>query len=187
MIDLRCEYLSLKCTWLYLFVMPLTNFSLNPQSLVPSLLTFSLLERGAKSEVKATAISLEQIIILFLNRHSTNWLKARNDSAEMWVLIFTLHMTVLFFHVTYEFQVKSTIFSCVNVEHLVVRNTSENLSLSKCNKSRTHNHLGPKQTLNHLIKVTKWLSWDVSTYLYNAVHWMFLSSHVRMSGYLNNL
>ena len=38
-----------------------------------------------------------------------------------------------------------------------------------------------KRTLNQLTKVTKWLSWDVSTYLYNAFYCMFLSFHGQIS------
>ena len=36
--------------------------------------------------------------------------------------------------------------------------------MNDCNWTRTHNHLVRKQTLNHLVKLAKWLSWVVSTY-----------------------
>ena len=63
MIELRFEYLSLQCIELYLFVMSRTNFGLNPQSLVFSMLSISLLEAGAKSELEVTEISLEATTI----------------------------------------------------------------------------------------------------------------------------
>ena len=45
---------------------------------------------------------------------------------------------------------------------------AKSASLSDCNRARTHNHLVRKRTLNHLIKLVKWLSFVVSTYLYGA-------------------
>ena len=75
MIDMRYEYLYLQCISLYVFVMSRTNFRLNPQSIVVWKFSLSLLEKGAKSEVYATAIILELTIILRVNEHSTNWPK----------------------------------------------------------------------------------------------------------------
>ena len=43
--------------------------------------------------------------------------------------------------------------------------------------TRTHNHLGHKQTLNHLAKLGKRLRCVVSTYLYGAFDCIFLSCH----------
>ena len=42
------------------------------------------------------------------------------------------------------------------------------IKLAYCNWTQTHNHLVHKQTLNHLAKLAKWLSYVVSTYLYSA-------------------
>ena len=50
--------------------------------------------------------------------------------------------------------------------------------LSDCSWTRTQTHLVRKRTLNHLSKLTKWLSWVPSTYL-RAV--FFLSCHVLQS------
>ena len=49
-----------------------------------------------------------------------------------------------------------------------------------CNWIRTQNHVVLKWTLNHLAKLTKWLSCVLSTYLYGAFDCMFLSCHVRI-------
>ena len=59
--------------------------------------------------------------------------------------------------------------------------------LGDCNWTRTHNHLVRKQELNHLTKLAKWLSCVVSTYLYGAFDCMFLSCHVRISGWIHTL
>ena len=63
MIELRCEYLSLQFLWLYFFVMSRTNFRLNPQSLLVSMLSILLLEAGTKSEVYVIVINLEPATI----------------------------------------------------------------------------------------------------------------------------
>ena len=55
------------------------------------------------------------------------------------------------------------------------------------NGIRTHNHLVSKQTLNHLAKLTRWLSRVVGTYLYGAFDCMLLSCHVRISEWIYTL
>ena len=72
---------------------------------------------------------------------------------------------VFSYHVTYAFQSEFALYSCLNVKKLLARNRRDIWSLSDCNGSRTHNHLVRKRILNHLAKLTKWLSWIVSTYL----------------------
>ena len=41
---------------------------------------------------------------------------------------------------------------------------TKTISFVDCNGTRTHNHFLLKRTLNHLAKLTKWLSYVVSTY-----------------------
>ena len=77
-------------------------------------------------------------------------------------------MTVCSCQVTYAFQSESILYSCINVKELLAWNMREIWSLSNCTWTRTHNHLVRKRPLNHLAKLTKWLSWFVSTYLYGA-------------------
>ena len=67
-------------------------------------------------------------------------------------------LTVCSCHVTYAFQIESTLYSCLNVKVLLTQNRSQIWRLSDCNWTRTQNHLVLKQTLNHLAKLTKWLS-----------------------------
>ena len=108
------------------------------------------------------------------------WPNRPNDSAVLWVLICMVHLIVCFYHVTYEFESESTLYSWMNVKELLARSRRHIWRLSDCNGTRTHNHLVRKGTLNHLAKLAKWLSSAVSTYLYGAFDCVFLSCHVRI-------
>ena len=85
------------------------------------------------------------------------------------------------------FHTESTLYICLNVKELLVRNRRVIWSLSDCNETGTHNQLVRKQILNHLSKLNKWLSWVVSTYLYRAFDCMFLSCDVRVSDWIQTL
>ena len=61
-----------------------------------------------------------------------------------------------------------TLCSCLNVKKLLPWNRLVIWRLRNCNRTRTHNRLVCKQTLNHLVKLTKWLSCVVSTWNYNC-------------------
>ena len=86
-----------------------------------------------------------------------------NDWALLWVLIYTVNLTVCYYHVTYAFQSESTLYSCLNVKELLARNRGDIWRLSDSNGIRTHNHLVCKRTLTSLGKLlrislrTKWL------------------------------
>ena len=54
MIELCCEYLSVRCIWLYVLIMSRTHFSVNPHSIFPWMSRNTLLETGAISEVIRT-------------------------------------------------------------------------------------------------------------------------------------
>ena len=82
---------------------------------------------------------------------------------------------------------ESTLYSCLNVKELLAGGRRHIWRLSDCNGTRTHNHLLRQRTLNHLAKLAKWLSRVVSTYLYDAFDWMFLSSHVRIWEWIHTL
>ena len=60
-------------------------------------------------------------------------------------------------------------------------------SLSNCTWTWTNNHLVHKGTPNQLAQLTKWLSCVVSTYLYGGFDSVFLSCHVRASGWIYTL
>ena len=64
-----------------------------------------------------------------------NW---PNDLAVLWVLIFAVHLTVWYYHVTYSSQSESTLYSCLNVKELLARNRRDIWSLS--NSAGNHIH-----------------------------------------------
>ena len=66
------------------------------------------------------------------------------------------------------FQNEPTLYTFLNVKNFCAWNRCDIWSLSDSNGIWTHNHLVPKQTLSHLAKLSKWLSYVVSTYLYGA-------------------
>ena len=134
-----------------------------------------------------TTTGLEPTITYFVNEQSTIWPNCPNDWAVLWVLICTVHLIVCFYHVTYEFESESTLYSCLNVKELLARSSRHIWTLSDCNGTRTHNHLVRKRTLNHLAKLAKWFSCAVSTYLYGAFDCMFLLCHVRVWEWIHSL
>ena len=85
----------------------------------------------------------------------------------LWVVACTLHLIVCSYHVTYTFQIESRLSCCLNVKELVTQSRRQIWILSGCNWARTHKHLVGIPKLNHLAKLSKWLSWVLSTYLYS--------------------
>ena len=132
-------------------------------------------------------MGLEPTTTYFINEHSTIWPNWPNDWALLWGLICTVHLTVSFYHVTYEFESESTLYSFLNVKEFLARSRRHIWRLSDCNGTRTHNHLLRKRKLNHLAQLAKWLSCVVSTYLYGAFDCMFLSCHVRFLEWIHTL
>ena len=103
------------------------------------------------------------------------------------MLICTVHLTACSYHVTYASQSESTLYIFQNVKELRARNKRDIWSLSDCNGTRTHNYLIHKRTFNHLAKLIKRFSWVVSTCLYGAFDFIFLSCHVRVSVWIYTL
>ena len=120
-----------------------------------------------------TARRLEPTTTYFVNEHSTispNW---PNDWAELGVLICTVHLTLPSYHVTYAFQREFTLYIRLDAKELLAQNRRDIWSLSDCKETRTHNQLFRKRTLNHLVKLTRWLSWVVSTISVRCI-WLYL-------------
>ena len=68
--------------------------------------------------------------------------------------------SVCYYHVTYEFQSESTLYSVPECQGIPC---SKQAPLSDSNEIRTHNHLVRKRTLNHLASFAKWLSVRLQT------------------------
>ena len=97
-----------------------------------------------------------------------------------------LFLTVCY-HATYAIQSESALYSRLNVKELVSRNMRDIWSLSDSSGIQTQNQLVCEQTLNHLTKLAKWLSYVVSTYMYGAFDCMLLSCHARDSEWIYTL
>ena len=72
----------------------------------------------------------------------------------------------------------TTLNSCLNIKEPLARSRRKIWSLSDCNWTQTQNPIVRKRTLNHLAKLTKWLSCVLSIYLYSAFD--CISCHVRI-------
>ena len=62
-------------------------------------------------------------------------------------------LNVCFYHVTYVFYSESTLSNCLNFKKLLAWNSCDIWKLSDCYRTRTHNHLVCKRTLNHSAKM----------------------------------
>ena len=180
MIELNCEYLSVGCISLYLLIMSGTRFRVNPHSIFSWCLGTPCSKQTRYLKIKL----LQQDSHPQDSTITTNW---PNDWAELLLLISTVHLTVCSFHIRYPLQSQSTLYIWLNVKELLPRNRRNISRLSDCNGTRTNNHLVHKPTLKCLAKLTKWLSWFVSTYLSGAFDCMFLSCEVRVSEWIYTL
>ena len=134
-----------------------------------------------------TATVVEATTTELVNKHSTSWPKWPYDWAVLWVLICTVHLTVCCCHVTYAFQSESKLYICLNIKELFPRNRHKIWSLNDSKGTWIHKQLVCKETLNLLAKLTEWSSWIVSTYLYGAFAYLFLSCHGHVSKWIHTL
>ena len=76
---------------------------------------------------------------------------------HLWWLLLekNMHLTVCYYHVTYAFQIESTLYSCLIVKELLSRNRRHIWNLSDSNGIWTHTNLVHKRTLNRLAKLAK--------------------------------
>ena len=72
-------------------------------------------------------------------------------------------------------------------QEVLARNRRNIWKSSDFNWTRDQNHLIRKPTLNHMLQLTKWLSWVASTYLPGAFDCMFLSCLVRVLEWIHTL
>ena len=99
----------------------------------------------------------------------------------LWVLICSVHLTIYSCHVTYAFQSKSTLYSCLNVKELLARSRCKIWSLSDCNWTRTHNHLVHKRTLNHLATCLFSVVNNASASASKTKQWLTRKYEIRLS------
>ena len=144
-------------------------------TLVVWMLRNSLLEASLKSEGEVTATGVERRTTYFLNEHSAIWPNWPDDRAVFWVLIFTEHLIVCSCHVTHVCQSESTLYSCLNVKQLIAKSRRDICRRTYCNWIQTQNHVVLKGTINHLVKLARWLSCFLSNYIYSVFDCTFMS------------
>ena len=98
-----------------------------------------------------------------------------------------VHLSVCSYHLTYVFQNKFTLYSRLNSKVLLDQKRVKIWSLRDCNWTQTDNHFVCKRTLNHLAKLSKWLSCIVTIYLYDTFKCMLLSCHLRHWKWIHTL
>ena len=107
-----------------------------------------------------------------INCISWIWFNAGNCqkllSSIVFVFIITFYIDCMFLPCHYVLQTECTLFTSLNFKELLAWNRRDIWSLNDCSGTWTNNHLVRKRTLNHLPKLTRWLSCVVSTYLYVA-------------------
>ena len=150
-------------------------------------------------EIKAKFISLHLFLkIMLTNLCDSNEIRTHNHLVHKWTLNHLAKLVKWLSCVlsTYMYaaldcmsvyQREYTLYSCLNVKELLVRNRYDVCSLSDSKDIRTHNHLVHKQTLSHLAKLAKWLRFVVSTYPYGALDCMLLSCHIHVSEWIYTL
>ena len=189
MIQLSWEHLSVRWIWLYLSVISHTHCRVNPHYKL--YISLNVKELFAPNTRNISTLSdwtdtrnYKHLVPKQLSSICPNW---PNDWPQLWAIICTVHLTVYSCHVMYVFQRESTLYICLNVKELLAPNRRNISSLSDRNGTRTQNHLVHKRTLKHLVKLTKWLRWVVSTYLYGPFDCISLSSHVPISEWIHTL
>ena len=93
----------------------------------------------------------------------------------------------IFLSCQHVFQRKYPLYNCFNVKELLSRSRHVMWNLNDFNYTWTQNQLVRKETLNHLAKLTKWMSCVLRTYLYGAIDCIFLSCYKRISEWIHPL
>ena len=189
MIELSWEHLPVRCIWLYLLVILRTHSRVNPDYIL--YICVNVKELFAQNTRNIWSLSdwngTRNYNHLVPKQLSSIWSNWPNDWAELWGLICTVHLTLCCSHITYAFQSESALYICLNVMELLAPNRRDIWSLSDCKGTQNHNHLVPKQTFNHLTKLTKWFSWVESTCLCGGFDYIFLSFHIRIAEWIHTI
>ena len=108
-IDLCCEYLSVRCIWLYLSIMSRMSFRVNPHSIV-CLNYREILARRRRHISSWSESNGIRIYNYLVCKRTLNHLGNRsNDWGVLWVLICMVPLILSYCQVTYESE--STLYS----------------------------------------------------------------------------
>ena len=173
MIELSCDYLPVRCIWLYVLTISSTCFTVNRNSNI----CLNIKELIARNRCNICSLS-------DCNRTRTNnhLFRKRNtqpfghcdqiDWRELWLLICTVQLTVCSSHVNYAFQSESALYICLSIRELLARNMCHIWRLSDCSRIPTNNNFVGKQTLNHFTKLTQLIELSCD-YLYLRWGWLY--------------
>ena len=157
MIELCCDYLSVRCIWLYVFIMSRTSSRVNPHPIVCSNVK-ELLAWGRRhiwSSRDINEIRTHNHLVRKRTLKQCSNIKHEYLSVGcVWLYIFVKSHT--------SFRVNPHSIVCLNFKDFLARSKRHIWSLSDGNEIRTYKLLVRKRTLNHLAKMAKWLSFVVS-------------------------
>ena len=188
MIELRPEYLSVRCILLYVIIMSCTSFKVNQYSIV--CLHFKEILAPSRHHI----LSLNERNEIRTHNHlvrkrKLNHVSQTGQMIELcseylfvrWIWLYVIVMS------RKHFRVNPYSIVCLNVKELPSWSKSHIWSWSDSNEIPSHNQLVRKRTLKHLTKLAKWSSCVVSTCLCGAFDCMLLSYHVRGSEWIHTL
>ena len=139
------------------------------------------------AQSKCKMWSLSDCILPRFHNHLANQRKLNHlfEQAKSLSCVLSIYLygafTCMFMSCQVAFKSKPTFYRCLNVKELLPRSMHEIWSLNDSNWTQTHSLLFYERKHNRLAQLAKRLSCVVSTYLYGAFDYMFLSCHARVS------
>ena len=161
MIELRREYLSVRCIWHYVTIMSWTSFRVNTHSIVCVNIK-RLCARGRCHIWRKQRYLNPQSHCTFRNTQPVNQNGEMIELCCEFLSVRCILLYVIILSCT-SLRVNPHSIVCLNTKELPAWSRCHTCSLSECNEIWTHNHLIRKRTLNHLVKLAKWLRCVVST------------------------
>ena len=129
MIEVCCEYLSVRCIWMYVIITPRTSFRVNLNSLV--CLNFKESPAWRRSHVWNLSKSNE------IRTHNHLVRNLPNDWGLLWVLIYIVHLTTTYLMSRRRFTVNPRPVFLLNVKEPLDRSRCHIWSLSNSNEIGT--------------------------------------------------
>ena len=151
---------------MYVIIMSRTSFRVNLYFIVCLNVKELLARSRCHVWTLSDSIGIRTYKLLVFKQTLNHLAKLAKWWAVLWVLICTVHLTVYYYLVTYKFHSGFILYSFPECQGTPCSKQAPYLTFEWQQWDRTHNHLVLKRTLNHLVKLAKWLICVVSTYLY---------------------
>ena len=185
MIDLCFEYLFLPSIRLYVIIISQTHFTVNPHSIFPLISRNSFVETGAIPVKLLQRDPNQQLLIPKRTLNNLAKLITRLSFIVSTFLYGPFDCMLVSSNVGISEWFHTLYFP--ECQELLARNRRDISTLTYFNRSRIHNHLVRKRTLNYYAKLAKWVSFVVSTYPYVAFDCILISCHLRISEWIHTL